>query len=303
MKNFFFFVMVFVFSAAVTAMAQVQHFGLETPAVTEIPKDEQAIKALFARTEGLVAPRKTKESDELDERIRTAPRDGRVLPGDHPVFILKSTHEFVRPGETFTLSLIPMINTDRTYYIAGQYSKPNFATGEYDGTIQQVYFSADNGSNGEVRGVRTHNEVRLLSRKFSLDEDNIGRHTFNLSIYDKVDFRLVQQIIVDIYFINTGRWGRWNHIRRVIPMGYTWKVLGRFPTGLPIYYMAGIAGYGGLITGPDPQSAPMSTNGNTVIIDGLIYSRTTAMDLFMWSPVSRYAIVKPYALTSDVPIP
>ncbi len=257
-------------------------------------KSEQQIKADFNQLAGVI------DATAASRRTTGLSNTGKPLPGDQPVFLLKSSHEFIRRGETLNLSLVSMVNRSTPLYIYGQIQKPGETGGEFDGTQPVRYYQADNNNHGFVNELRPFSEIKLLSRLFT-GEDSLGRHTFNVVVVDTAG-RLVQQLIVDIYLVNAGQYGRHYYVQSAQPMTNEFMMTGRFPTNIPIYYIVGAPDAGSIMTGPDPQSAAYSDGTNVVVWGaGMEFPRTTSLDVFMWSPGSRYAIVKPHVWAQDSP--
>lgn len=276
---------------AITAVGQVQSFSPSGNAEPAVLADR------FRNLEGMI--------DVTNRDLRSVAVSGsnlakkdRPSPGDEPVFLLRANHDFIRRGETLEVDLVPMITTSRTFYATGQSLRPG-DNGEYDG-FPLAYVTPDNGNYGQIAGTVAAKPIKFFSRTFG-QEDNLGRHTYNIVITDDAG-RLVQQIIVDFYLVNAGRWGRLGYIQSATATGNSISMTGRFQTGLPIYWMTGSPDAAITIIGPDPRYAAYSYDGVSLWIIGMQgFTRTTAQDIMLWSPVMRYATVKPRALIVDVP--
>ncbi len=282
MKNTFL-VLVTIVAFCVTGFGQIS---------TKLISQGEDSKSLFEQTAGLIDVTKPDVAKRQVEENMENSKGSNFGPGDHPVFLLSSNAEYVRRGEFLELNLVPMINSNRTYQVGFQYLKPG-NTGEYDGTQPLEYFSAEVGSYGDIHGIQTLTPIRIHSRQLS-QGDPFGRHTFSIAIWDEQGI-LVQQILLDVYLVDAGVWGPWFRIDKINPFNAGYTLTGKFPTGVPVYYMIGVPRYGSLITGPDPQyAAHASANGTKVVLSGNIqFSKTTAIDIMMWAPFTRYAIVKP----------
>ncbi len=218
-------------------------------------------------------------------------------PGDHPIFVLRANHQFVNEGETLELSVIPMITMSKTLNGSIQILKPGYS-GEYDGSIPPAYAPFSTPSQ-ELENIRTLQPIKILSRVFNA-EDNPGRYTFNIVTWNSVG-GLEQQVIAEVYYGYAGQYGRYNYISKVAinPQGIV--LTGRFPAGLPIYYYMGNK-FGGTVTGPDAASAPRSNGTKLVLGSWASWNITVPMDIMIWAPGSRYAILTPIAYVEDVPL-
>ncbi len=286
MKNFTLLLLVFavVFITATGVNAQ-QDKGVQ------IEKDP---KARIQRTAGLIDLTRPNSVAENQARIE---RDG-PGPGDTPLFLLHANREFVRPGETIDINLIPMVSSTETFYISGMILKPGI-NGEYDGTIPPAYFNADTGNWGAQYGLQIGQFIKAHVRMFN-PEDNYGKHQITFVTHKLVgnDFVLVQQIWVTFYLINAGEFNERFYIDHVKPSrNGLLSVTGRFPMGVPIYYFVGVPRYTYAISGADPNSALYATRNGTLIegISRATYSSSTMEDVAFWAQYTREAFFKPSA--------
>ncbi len=258
-------------------------------------QDVAAIKAKFSNTAGLIDLSKPEQAKrQIAANMQRTPGEF-PGPGDHPVFLLHSSQEFARRGETVELTLVPMITSSERFQPYIQVLRPGY-DGEYDGTERVGYSYSETGIFGELQGIQTLSPIKIYTKKFN-PEDLFGRHTFNIPIYGEQG-QLVQQILLDVFLVDAGQYGPWTfiHTAREVPNGIA--LTGNFPVGQPIYYLIGVFNYGMLITGPDPQyAAYASPNGKRVMLAGNPgFTRTVSVDVMMWSPNTRYAMVKPKAV-------
>lgn len=285
---------VFVFLAATSVIG----FGqlIDSRKASAETSSPEMIKAKIERTTGIVDARpeaaKLRAAD--DFKIGSAPG-----PGDRAVYLLHANRNFVRRGETLELNLVPIINSKDIHNVGIQVLKSGM-DGEFDGTIPPGYFPAETPY-GMIRGTDVLSNIRIHTRMFN-QEDNFGRHTFNIVIWDEQG-TLVQQILFDVYLVNAGAYGRWFYADKVNQTQVGLNLVGKFPVGVPIFYMIGVPDYGTLITGPDPQYAAYAThNGRRVFLYGNIgFFRSVSTDIMMWSPGTRYAVAVPKGFVDGPP--
>jgi hypothetical protein len=141
--------------------------------------------------------------------------------------------------------------------------------------------------------------VHILTRRFN-PEDSFGLNQYNIVVTDEVG-SLVQQILYDVYLVNTGQYGRWFYIDTTRQTANGLALTGNFPVNSPIFYAIVAGDRTGLITGPYTQSAAYaSENGRRLILPGTVeYSRETAISVMAWSPGIRQAFVKRDALVKQ----
>lgn len=229
------------------------------------------------------------------ENVARMSKGGSPGPGDRTIALLHASKEFVRRGEIVEYSLFPTINSSDSYQISGMVLKPGY-TGEYDGSERVGYFDADTSDYGIVNGLRVGQQVKVHSRMFN-SEDSMGKLQISFIIVNLTTGELVQQIWVQTYLVDAGIFPRPYSVDEVRPRpdGLGLFALGKFPVGIPIYYMIGVPRYGFAITGPNPGDAAYATpNGRRInFLSRIIFNKTTSLDLMMWSPYTRQAIVAP----------
>lgn len=262
----------------------------------------KAAERIFRANEGFIVnpmnPKTTAETDSLNpesNRLNSAvkrkpPANTTVSPGESPLFVLHSTNQFVRYGETVTYSLVALQEIRQRICVYGQVLKPG-PNMYYDGTYPEGYFSMESGSGGCVSDVDAGSFLKTHTRTVN-PEDLQGTLIINLVITDG-NGQLLQQIISDLYIVQGGPFSLMQYVGR-------WKVVdnqtvlyGRFPTNVPIYYYIGVKGLGfAYSAGPD-QAVFSSDRGRLVLPLYSDFTNSTTQDFMGWDPVTRQAIISP----------
>ncbi len=276
--------------STVTAQVQVRSAKRENPA---------AIKERMVNTQGLIDIIKQDRGAIVSDTPLVRSRGGRFGPGEHPVFLLQANLDFVRFNETLDLHLVSMINSNKTYEINVMVLRPG-QEGEYDGTQPPAYFSADNDNYGEVVGLHPFTSVKLYSRTFN-NEDPVGRYSFSIAIFDAATGALEQQIIYETYLLNSGQFSPNFFVKSVQASNDAMTLNGKFQAGQPVFYQINVPGGGSILSGPDPRYVPVSDGSTLTLPIGTTVSKVIAIDVYMWSPYSRYAITKSRAAVIEPP--
>ncbi len=294
MKNYFFSILA-ISLFVVSALGQLQKTGSSAESYSP---DELKIKERFDHTVGLVDVSGKGKELVTGVRTSTVTTTGAADfgPGDTPAFLLhvNATKGFVRRGEIVDFTLYPTSNSSQTYYVGGQIYKPGY-DGYYDGSERIGYFGAPNA----IRGTEVGESIEVYSRMFN-QEDSNGWFQISVAVWD-TNGVLVQQLWANLYLTTTGPYSSWYFIKEVKAADYSLQLQGQFPVGLPIFYMVGIPNYGFTITGPNPQYAVYSTqNGKRLVLPTRVqFNSKAAIDIMLWSPVTREATIAPKSLVED----
>lgn len=291
------FVLSLVLTCSVAVFAQLQY--VPSPSLEKATPDQSAMEAQFKSIQGVVDVSTPRARDMAVRRSLTADKVGSedpFGPGDHPLFLLDSNHEFIQEKENLELSFLPIVTSHRSYSGSIQILRPG-DDGQYDGTFPVSYVPFTT-KNGMIENPNAGVSIPIFSRVFN-SEDRSGRWTFNIVTWDERN-NLAQQIIFDVYMDDAGRWGRFFYIDKANPNSTGVVLRGRFPTATPIYYAVKTSRGGGFFIGPDPHFAAFSNGTNLTVPGAMSFNRTTTVHILLWAPGSRYAFVKPNAYAEEV---
>lgn len=237
-----------------------------------------------------------REFKEFGSVIRRRPSfNPEVLPGETPLFVLHSTNQFARYNQSVTYSLVALQNIRQKVCVYGQVLKPGREM-YYDGTYPEGYFYLDSGDGGCVSGVGAGRFIKVYTRTVNND-DLRGTSIINFIITDE-NGQLLQQIISDLYIVQSGPFAPMYYVKNIKTNGSSYVLTGKFPVGLPIYYMIGVPEMGYSFSGSGPDHGVISLNGQKLSLYGSpMFSSSASIDFMGWDPVTRQAIIAPGVMT------
>lgn len=266
----------------------------------------KAAERIFQANMGVMVnplyPKKATETDSFAPELKEArgsfrrkpPVNTNALPGEEPLFVLHSTNQFARYGDTVTYSLVALQDIRQRVCVYGQVLKPGNNM-YYDGTYPEGYFSMESGIGGCLSGIGVGTVLKTHTRRVN-PEDSPGTVILNLVIVNE-NGQLLQQIIADLYIVQGGPLSLTQYVNRWKVAGNETILYGRFPTNTPIYYAIGVQGLGfALSAGPD-QGVFTSDRGKLVLPLYTSFSNSTTQDFMGWDPVTRQAIIAPNVIT------
>lgn len=261
-------------------------------------KNKWALKSPNQQGPSITNPNTPQKSgmNSPESKRRKPPVSQSTEPGTMPLFLLHSTNQFARYGETVTYSLVAMQNVSQRVCIYGQVLKPGREM-YYDGSYPEGYFYSETGNGGCISGADIGTFTKIHTRMVNTD-DLQGTMIINLVILDE-NGQLLQQILTDLYIVRGGPWALMHYVRIAKPTDMQYTLTGRFPVNTPIYYMMGIPSMGYSISGNGPNDGAVSTSGTSLKIPrspGL--ENSSSLDFMGWDPVTRQAIIAPNIMTS-----
>lgn len=189
---------------------------------------------------------------EMADRAALVSRRSDFAPGDTPLFIAEASRPYSN-GEPCQIDLLATQNWDSPVIVYGRVFRPG-ENGEYDGSVPVRYFVPRlAGRPYQLDQVKVWDRFDVYTLPFPADSQQ-GRYIVDITIASVANGTLVQQILLDVYYIKTSGYGRgqlfFDHVELTgsASDGYGYLLHGGFQVGGEhiVYFgqrLGGVIGY------------------------------------------------------------